>query len=143
VRAGNFQIESSIYLQQGGLDFDLHNDYDFSGFSYSVAEQVVELSWIRSPGDWVRRDLPSRLLLSCCGVTHLSAIGRDAEMPFTEDDCLSQLSFAVADGAFDYNFVTSSAKETFDSSWHWVFSFMSGFRLRIAGETAHLSSQEA
>ena len=43
VRAANFQVESSIHFQQGGRDFDLHNDYDFIAFSYSVAERVVEL----------------------------------------------------------------------------------------------------
>jgi hypothetical protein len=143
VRAANFQVENSIYLQQGGRDFDLHNDYDFVAFSYSVAERVVELSWLRSSGDWVRRELPARLVLSCRGVSHLSATGRDPEMPFTEDDCLSELCFAVADGSFEHTFVASSAAETFDFSWHWVFSFMSGFTLRVAGETAHLSTQEA
>jgi hypothetical protein len=143
VHPANFRVESSIYLQQEGRDFDLHNDYDFTGFSYSIAERVVELSWIRSPRDWVRRDMPARLILSCRGVAHLSATGRDLEMPFTEDDCLSQLSFAVADGSIEYSVVASSASATFDSSWHWLFSFMSGFTLRIAGETAHLSTQEA
>jgi hypothetical protein len=73
VRAANFQVEGSIYLQQGGRDFDLHNDYDFVEFSYSVAECVVEFSWLRSPGDCVRGELPARLLISCRGVTHLSA----------------------------------------------------------------------
>jgi hypothetical protein len=77
VCAANFRVEGSIYLQQGGRHFDLHNDCDFVAFSYSVAERVVELSWLRSPGDWVRRKLPARLVLSCRGVTHLSATGRD------------------------------------------------------------------
>jgi hypothetical protein len=143
VRPENFRVESSIYLQQDGRDFDLHNDYDFVGFSYSVAERVVELSWLRSPGDWVRRELPARLVLSCRAITHLSATERDSEMPFTEDDCLSELGFALADGSFEHTFVASSAAEAFDTSWHWVFSFMSGFTLRVAGETAYLSTQEA
>jgi hypothetical protein len=143
VRAVNFQIESSIYLQHGGRDFDLHNDYDFIAFSYSLAERMVELSWARSPGDRVRRDMPARLMLSCRGVTHFSATGRDPEMPFTEDDCLSALSFALADGSFEHTFVASSVSEAFDFSWHWLFSFMSGFTLRVAGESAHLSTHEA
>lgn len=143
MRAANFQVEGGLYLQQGGRDLDLHNDYNFVGFSYAVAERVVELSWLRSPGDLVRRELPARLVLACRGVTHFSATGRDPEMPFTEDDCLSELCFAVADRSFEHTFVASSAAETFDSSWHWVFSFMSGFTLRVAGETAHLSIQEA
>jgi hypothetical protein len=143
VRPENFQVESSIYLQQGGRHFDLHGDYAFVAFSYSVAERVAELSWRLEAGDRIPPDMPAGLVLSCRGVTHLSATGRDPEMPFTEDDCLSELCFKVADGSFEHTFVASSAAETFDSSWHWVFSFMSGFTLRVAGDTAHLSTQEA
>jgi hypothetical protein len=142
VRPANFQVEGGIYLKQGGHDFDLHNDYDFTAFSYSVADRVVELTWRRSSGDWVRGGMPAGLALSCRGVTHFSAAGRDAEMPFTEDDCLAELSFAVADGSLE-GFVGSSGSETFDPSWHWLFSFQSGFTFKIAGESAHLSTQEA
>ena len=143
MRPENFQVESRIYLQQDGRDFDLHGDYAFVAFSYSVAERVAELLWRLDTGDRVPADMPARLVLSCRGVTHLSASGRDPEMPFTEDDCLSELCFAVADGSFEHTFVASSASERFDPSWHWVFSFMSGFTLKVAGETAHLSTQEA
>jgi hypothetical protein len=142
VRPENFQVESSIYLQQDGRDFDLHGDYGFVAFSYSVAERVAELSWRLDTGDRISSDMPARLLLSCRGITHLSATGRDPEMPFTEDDCLAELSFGLADGSFD-GFVASSASETFDPSWHWLFSFMSGFTLRVAGESAYLSTQES
>ncbi|MDQ2948885.1 MAG: hypothetical protein M3Y27_23570 [Acidobacteriota bacterium] len=143
MRPANFQIESSTYLQQDGRDFDLHSDYDFVAFSYSVADRGVELTGRRSAGDWVRAEMPAGLMLSCRGVTHLSAAGRDPKMPFTEDDCLSDLSFAVPDGSFERSFAVSSAAEAFDPSWHWLFSFMSGFTLRVAGETAHLSAPEA
>ena len=142
MRAENFQVESSVYLQQRGRDFDLHNDYIFSAFSYSVAERVLELSWTRSAGDWVRTDMPTRLTLLCHRVTHLSFVGGGLEMPFTEDDCLSSLSFAPAEG-FEVSIVASTAAAAFDSSWHWLFSFMSGFTLRVAGESAHPSAEKA
>jgi hypothetical protein len=142
VRPENFQIESGIYLQQEGRDFDLHGDYAFVAFSYSVAERVAELCWQLDTGDRSRADMPARLVLCCRGLTHLSVTGRDPEMPFTEDDCLAELSFGLADGSFE-GFVASSASESFDLSWHWMFSFMSGFTLRIAGASADLSTQEA
>jgi hypothetical protein len=44
VRPENFQIESSICLQQDGRGFDLHGDYAFVGFSYSVTERAAKLS---------------------------------------------------------------------------------------------------
>jgi hypothetical protein len=141
VRPGNFQVEGGIYLKQDGRDFDLHNDHDFNALSYSVANRVVELTWRRSSGDWVRAGMPPGLALSCRGVTHFSATGRDPKMPFTEDDCLAEVSFALPDGSLE-GFVVSSGSETFDLSWHWLLSFQSGFTLRIAGESAHLSTQE-
>ena len=143
MRPVNFQIEGTIYLQQDGRDFDLHNDFDFVGFFYSVAERAAELRWVRSRGDWVHSGMPAGLVLSCRGVTHLSATPRDPEMPFTEDDCLSEICFALPDRAAEDAFAVSPAASAFDPSWHWLFSFMSGFTLRIAGETAHLSTQEA
>jgi hypothetical protein len=39
--------------------------------------------------------------------------------------------------AAEYAFVS----DAFEPSWHWFFSFQSGFGLRIAGETAHLSTK--
>jgi hypothetical protein len=43
VRPVNFQLEGTIYLRQDGRDFDLHNDFDFIGFPYSVADRIIEL----------------------------------------------------------------------------------------------------
>jgi hypothetical protein len=130
-------------VQQDGRDFDLHNDFDFVGFSYSVSERIVELRWVRSHGDWVHSGMPAGLILSCRGVTHLSATPRDPEMPFTEDDCLSDIGFALPKRPAEDAFAVSPAAPAFDPSWHWLFSFMSGFTLRIAGDTAQLSTQEA
>jgi hypothetical protein len=128
---------------QDERDFDLHNNFNFVGFSYSVAERVTELRWVRSSGDWVHSGIPAALVLFCRGVTQLSATARDPEMPFTEDDCLSEICFILPQDAVEDAFAVSPAAPTIDPLWHWLFSFMSGFTLRIAGETAYLSAQEA
>ena len=54
-------------------EFDLHNDFDFVGFSYSVSERVAELRWVRPHGEWVHSGMPASLGLSCQGVANLSA----------------------------------------------------------------------
>lgn len=133
----NFQTQGSIYFQHGGLDLDLHNNYDFVGFRYSIAERSIDMEWVRSSGDWVDPRAPAQLFLSLRGIAHLSAVARDPEMPFTEDDCLSSLCFLDPDMAVEYAFVSDDA----DPSWHWFFLFQSGFGLRVAGETAHLSTK--
>lgn len=138
MRPENFQVDDSIYFQHGGFDLDLHNNYDFVGFTYSVAERLVEMRWHRGTSDWVDTRPPARLLLRLHGITHFSASPRDPEMPFTEDDCLSGISFLAPEPP-EPEGVTSNGV---NSSWHWVFSFQSGFSLRLAGERAHLSTQE-
>lgn len=141
MRPLNFQLEGTIYLRQDDRDFDLHNDFDFIGFSYSIADRVVELRWRRSSGEWVHQGMPQGLLLSCRGVAHVSATARDPEMPFTEDDCLAQICFALPECPVEDAFTTSPSAQSFDPAWHWLFTFMSGFSVRVAGESAQLSVQ--
>ena len=143
MRPENFQTDGTICLHHADQDLDLHNDYNFVGLSYDVGERAVELQWRRSTGDWVQDGLPAALRLACRGVTHFSATPRDPEMPFTEDDCLSDLSFALPREPDDAAFSLSPATAGFDGSWHWVFSFMSGFSVRVAAESAHLSTNVA
>ena len=143
MRPENFTPEGTIYLRHAGEDLDLHNDYDFVGLSYEVRDRTLDLRWTRSTGDSVRAGLPAALRLSCRGVTHFSAASRDSEMPFTEDDCLSDLFFALPHDPDDSAFSVSPAADAFDDSWHWIFSFMSGFSLRVAGESAHLATNGA
>ena len=143
VHLANFQFECSIYLQQEGRDFDLHNDFSFIGFSYSVTDRLAELRWKRSTGDWVRAEVPAALVLTYRGMTHLSVCARDPKIPFSEDDCLSQISFVLPESPLEDAFQVSPAAPAFDTSWHWLFSFMSGFTLRLASESAELSTPKA
>lgn len=84
----HFTLKNSIYLIAGGEELDLHNNYDFVGLDYSIADRVLILRWLLSPGDWVTLNSPSEVELEYRDVARFEFRPRDPEMPFTEDDCL-------------------------------------------------------
>ena len=118
----------NIDLELGEEVYDLHNNFDFSGFSYTVATRELILRWLRGKGDWVPQDSPSEIVITVRKVSHLSVTARDAEMPYSEDDCLNCVSFVNANEATENSFMVSSPA---DPNLHYVFKFMSGFALRV------------
>jgi hypothetical protein len=126
-----FSIKDAIYLVHGVHCLDLHNDYDFTGVVYSVAERRVTLKWRRGAGDWVRACLPAEVELLFEDVSRFQVMPRDPEMPFTEDDCLSSAGWWVdeewCDGVMD-----CEAGE--GSGWLRAFGFQSGAIMAIAAE---------
>jgi len=59
----HFTLKKCFYLLAGGEELDLHNNFVFVGLDYSIAERVLVLRWLRSPGDWVSLDSPSEVEL--------------------------------------------------------------------------------
>jgi len=89
----NFQLEDNIALNFKSKYIDLHNSFDFVNFEYKVETQTLILRWVKSPGDWVKKDELEYLALIHKGVNYLSISARDPEMPNTEDNCLSEISY--------------------------------------------------
>jgi hypothetical protein len=123
----------NIDLELGEEVYDLHNSFDFGGFSYDVAIRELMLRWVRGKGDWVPRDSPSEIVITIRKVSHLSVTARDPEMPYSEDDCLNCVSFVRPNEATEDSFMVSSPA---DPNLHYVFQFMSGFTLRVQAEDA-------
>ena len=106
-----FKIKDSIYLISGDYELDLHNDYNFTGVDYSVAEHKVTLSWVRGDGDWIAQTAPAAVALEFRGVSHYQFLPRDPEKPFTEDDCLSSAGYWTDDDWRDGVFTTEEDPE--------------------------------
>ena len=98
--------------------------------TYSVGKVSVERG---GKGDWIPPDNPSEIVITARRVSHLSVVARDAEMPYSEDDCLNCVSFVNANEATENSFTVSSPA---DPNLHYVFQFMSGFALRVQAEEA-------
>ncbi len=106
---------TEVYLETPSEKFDLHNCFDFTGFSYAVESRTLSLRWV--PNEYAKADEQRRLLVELHAVSHFSCTPRDPAMPFTEDTCLS--SIWQEPPALQY-----------------VFEFMSGFCIRVSAERA-------
>jgi hypothetical protein len=132
----NFEIRDGIYLSQPPHELDLHNDFDFCDFHYSVEHRTLSLHWRRSTGEWVADGTPASLSVEFREVSEFRFLPRDAELPFTEDDCVSTWGYWTdeewADG------VTMTA-HTQTPNPHWLtgIHFMSDATIAVQASSAH------
>ncbi|AHM59267.1 hypothetical protein D770_05000 [Flammeovirgaceae bacterium 311] len=91
----NFEIEDMIGIRYSGQYFDLHNDFAFNGFKYSVAGLALELEWaiIDNEADGIVQNQIHGLILLFSNVNYLRIQERDFEMPVSEDKCLSVIGY--------------------------------------------------
>lgn len=105
-------------------NLDLHNNADFMGYRYSIADRELEMIWNCRLGT----DQEAYLTLTFRNVHFLRIEGRDPEMPFEEDKTLTHLFLYLNDTNVD-------AVE---------FTFWGGVRILIkaAELSAHLEKSE-
>ena len=97
-----------IVIESHSNIFDLHNDADFSELVYNVLEKKAVLIWnypsrrfINDSNSWynekyleihrINEKKTRQIALIFDFVTCLDIKGRDIQMPFTEDTCLSNI----------------------------------------------------
>src|SRR6266566_3978801 len=122
---------SEIYLHTDSESFDLHNCFDFLGLTYDTAVRTVRLRWIAN--EYAAADQPRSLVVELRDISHVSATPRDPDMPFSEDTCLSAVG-GVPSSEPTYVGVSSDVP----AGCHHVFTFMSGFVLRIGAQSVGL-----
>ena len=89
----NFDIKDNHAIEIAGRHIDLHNNFDFVGFDYKVAEREIRLCWKKSNGDWVDNNEFSSLVLIHKGVTFLKVIEQDEKSVYEDDCCLGEITF--------------------------------------------------
>ena len=129
----DYTIKDGIYLVSGEDILDLHNNYDFTEITYSVANQRATLTWVRSSGDWVPVTEPLQLQLEFHGITCFRFMPRDPEMPFSENDCLSGAGYWTDEDWCDGVMICDTVPET---EWLRAFDFQSGAIVAIAADEA-------
>ena len=134
----NFTFDSSIEIGCDGNHryLDLHNCYDWQGFSYLSEERRIKMSWIRSSGPWVQEDLPPSLVLEFRDVSKLATRPRDVEYPYTEDSCLESVTFTPPEYASEFG---NEFPDYRDEAEHLTFCFRSDFAIKIWAAEAELS----
>jgi len=132
----DFEIKNGIYLLQSPHELDLHNNFDFQGLDYSVEHRTLLLRWRRSHGDWVAVGTPASVSVEFREVSEFRFLPRDAELPYTEDDCISQWGYWTdeewADGA-----IMTNPTQTPGTRWLTGIQFMSGATIAVQASSAH------
>jgi hypothetical protein len=124
-----------IYLHTAWASFDLHNCFDFVAFTYDVAQRIVTLRWI--PNQYTPAAQRRSFIVEMRGVSHVSSSPRDPEVPFSEDVCLSSVGGVSPTGpTFD------GAYSEVAEGQHHIFTFQSGFVLRIGAESVCLLPED-
>jgi hypothetical protein len=89
----NFDIKDNHAIEIVGRLIDLHNNFDFVGFDYNVADREIKLNWKKSSGDWVDKNEFSSLVLTHKGVTFFKVIEQDEKSNYEDDSCLGEITF--------------------------------------------------
>lgn len=126
-----FELDDTITLVSGTAYFDLHNDFAFVGYEYRPMEGRAHFDWVRRNGDWVPAGLPARLSLIFEGVSNFAATRRDDEMPFTEDDCVANISFLPKELGGKYDAICPGHRSEEE---HFGICFQSGSGVKIWAE---------
>jgi hypothetical protein len=89
----NFDITDNHALTFEGRHIDLHNNFDFLGFDYSVADRELKLTWSKSTRDWIDTHEISGLVLTHKAVTYLIITDQDEKSNFDDSRCLGEITF--------------------------------------------------
>lgn len=141
----HFTLKKSIYLVAHGVEIDLHNNCDFVGLDYSIANRVLILRWLH----WVTRDSSDEIELEYRDVRRFEFRPRDPEMPFTEDDCLWDAGYwrdagwpdGVSSGCLESGVFSSDADP--EEDWFRAFQFHSGAVVVVGAVEAHAKIRSA
>ncbi|MGI1677657.1 MAG: hypothetical protein K6L75_02920 [Cellvibrionaceae bacterium] len=131
----NYEIVEGIYLVQGENELDLHNNFNFTGFDYSITERKLEVYWVRSEGDWVSRTTPRSVKLTFSQVSELRFMPREQGIPFSEDDCINSIGYWV-DEDWAEGVIMAEPNQEIEPQWLTAIDFMSGAVLAVQAERA-------
>lgn len=132
----DFEITEGIYLSQPPFELDLHNNFKFDHFLYSIAERTVLLHWRRRDSEWVPKATPASLCVEFREVSEFRFYRRDTKFPFTEDDCLHQFGFWT-DEDWAKRVIVMDTTQSPDPSWLTAIEFMSGAIITLQAASAH------
>jgi hypothetical protein len=83
--------------------YDLHNASEFKGFDYDVATRTIKLGWLYYNYD---KGIPEKEFnISCKEVTDFEVAKRDADIPYSEDDVLSEILFEHNKDTISFKFM--------------------------------------
>lgn len=96
-------LTSSIEIVCDGVMWDLHNVGEFQGFSFICKERKLIFNWVYF--DENGHPIDKLFRLEFLNVSAFEAKKRDNGIPFSEDDCLSEIIFNEMEDSFILKFM--------------------------------------
>src|SRR4051812_46121520 len=125
----NFEIKDSMALIFKGAYFDLHNNFDFSHFAYTVDSQLLVLTWLKSGENWAINEQVSKLAIIHKAVSFLSVTARDPAYPLSDDTCLADITYFPSSERHMNDRTTDQPVPDFDDDL--LYIFQSGQTIRV------------
>lgn len=133
----NFYIKDNHAIEIGGRIIDLHNNFDFFGFDYNIADREIKLYWKKSIGNWVDKNEFSSLVLTHKGVTFLRVIEQDEKSIYEDSRCLGEITFFPSTAREINNSIVPQAKPNNEDDI--LYFFENGQLIRINCKEIELS----
>ncbi len=139
MRLQNFEISSSIGLQSGGLFWDIHNFANFDGLELIRSENAAVMRWSvpTASNPWgCYENRFTGMELHFKNLLFLLVGPRDAEMPMSEDSCVSAVLMVNPAIKHDDPYVRQVQEIT--NSFRLAFQFQSRRVIEIESEIVGL-----
>ncbi len=133
----NFDIINNYSLCIVGRHIDLHNNFDFVGFEYNIADREIKLHWKKSNGEWVDSNEFSSLVLIHKEVTFLRIIDQDKDSNYVDDSCLGEITFFPSTAREINDSIIPQSKPIVGDDI--LYFFENGQRIRIHCEQIELN----
>lgn len=92
----NFKIISFIEIEYNGIEYDLHNNFDFQPQQLQISEQQIILHFKKSKGNWAENVACRDIYFVLENYSFLKEIAPKSE--YREDDfCLSGITYFDSD----------------------------------------------
>jgi hypothetical protein len=138
----NFDISNSIELQSGNLFWDIHNFANFEGLEFLSASNAVHMKWSVSKATanpcGCYENKFSGMTLHFDNLQYLRLTPRDADMPLTEDTCVSAILKVDPHIQHSEPHIRTRLNWGHDDSFHLVLQFQSGRVIEIGSEYVEL-----
>ncbi len=124
----NFEIKDSIFVNYQGELYDLHNDYDFAGYTENKNNNSVVLNWKRGSYDWVNPTQPETIKLEIDEIKEFEVNPGRTDASHMDQITLEEIAYLTDADWCDGPFTTPNPPEP---TWDWVFIFESDLWLKI------------
>ena len=137
----NFEISSEIELHSGSLFWDIHNFAIFDGLELIPASNAVVMNWVvpKRTNPWgCHENKFSGMRLYFDNLQSLMLTRRDADMPLTEDRCVSAILKVAPDIQQSEVYVRARSAGGPDDSFRLALQFQSRRVIEIESESVEL-----